>query len=91
MNNSAYNQCYNCKNLIRYYTKGIKQFNKSDLGWCVEKQEHVNVKNQCINFIATPKHKIRKRSINRYLNDLLTEITEIRKVIEAEYISNEEM
>lgn len=77
-------QCYRCKNLDRYYTKGIKEFNPTKFGWCCKKRENVNIHDGCEQYVLKPKRN-RNRLLIRYcLNNLLTEITEIRKVIEAE-------
>ena len=77
-------KCYRCKNLDRYYTKEVKRFCKTKFGWCSEKQDTVQIQGCCDKFIFNPKSKKSNRMICHYLNDLLTEISEIRKVIEEE-------
>ncbi len=44
------NICAVCKNLVRYYTKELKQFDKSEFGWCCEKRQVVCVKGTCEHF-----------------------------------------
>ena len=82
-------QCYKCKNFDRYYTKGVKQFDKTKCGWCCKKQDIVTIHDFCENYILEHKsNKIIGRT-NYYLDVLLTEITAIRAVIEGAYDENE--
>lgn len=39
--------CSKCKYLDRYYTKGVKRFNRTEFGWCKKKRESVNVRGCC--------------------------------------------
>lgn len=84
-------ECYRCKYLDRYYTKGIKEYQKTRFGWCCKKQESVTIHNGCENFFAKPKQTRNMRLLRFCLNDLLTEISEIRKIIEAENGENKEL
>lgn len=77
-------QCYDCKYLDRYFTKGIKQFNKTGYGWCCSKCCTVTVHDSCNNYKYRDRQKRSKLLIRYYLNDLLTEISAIRTVIEAQ-------
>lgn len=76
-------KCYNCGYLDRYYTKGIKKFDKTKLGWCCKKLNTVTTDGGCEDFKYKKKPR-RNRMLKLALNDLLIEISEIRKVLEAE-------
>lgn len=84
-------ECYRCKFLDRYYVKGIKEFQKTNCGWCCKKQETVAIHNGCKEFSVKQTHKRNERLLRFYLNDLLTEISEIRKIIEEETSENKEL
>lgn len=84
-------ECYRCKFLDRYYIKGVKEFKKTNSGWCCKKQKTVEIHNGCEDFNARSKRKRNERLLRFYLNDLLTEISEIRKIIEAENREDEEL
>lgn len=83
--------CYKCKHLIKYYTKGVKRFNGTKYGWCCKRRGNVNIHDGCENYELKPKSKKKNRLFLRYyLNDLLTEISEIRKIAEVERSEREE-
>lgn len=84
-------KCFNCKHLERYYTKEIKQFCKTKFGWCSEKRNVVDTNGGCEQFGRKPVRRGRHRLLQCSLSDLLTEISEIRKVLEAEKSEREEM
>lgn len=77
-------RCNMCKHFNRYYTKGVTRFNQTEYGWCTRKCESVNIHDYCERYEV----RIKARGINRRakvcLNELLTEISAIRKVIEEE-------
>lgn len=77
-------KCYACRHLQRYYTKGNIQYNKTDVGWCRVKSECINVKDSCDKFTYRAKHIVIRRGIQRYLNDILLQLSSIRSIIEEE-------
>lgn len=83
--------CYRCKYLDRYYTKELKKFSKTPLGWCRQNRKIVSVKYRCEKFSVRIPKKIPGLILKHCLNDLLTEISEIRKVIEAEKNESEDL
>ena len=85
------NPCYRCKNLDRFYTRGVKQFNKTKVGWCCKKEEIVNVHDSCDKYELRKPCKRISKSIKFCLNDLLTDISGIREIIEDERRENEEV
>lgn len=78
-------KCSRCRYLDRYYTKGVTRFNKTDFGWCICKHKSVNIReDRCDKYEARKNARVPSRRIQVCLNDLLTEISEVRKIIEAE-------
>lgn len=84
-------QCYRCKYPDRYYTKEVKRFCKTKFGRCREKRAEMNIHESCERFEQRASVRGRPKLLKNYLNDLLTEITEIRKVLEEEKDEREEM
>lgn len=83
MNNSP-NICRKCKNFERYYTKGAKQFDKSPIGWCYCNRGVVSIDDCCDRFTVKAKVKMSKYTLRNCLSDLLTELSSLRHVIEAD-------
>ena len=77
-------ECYRCKFFDRYYTKEAKQYRRTKFGWCRKQVKSVNVHETCEYFIFKPPRKRCNEILSNALNDLLTQISEIRSVLEAE-------
>ncbi|MBD5132583.1 MAG: hypothetical protein HDT28_08380 [Clostridiales bacterium] len=88
---NEHNPCYRCKNLERFYTRGVKQFNKTKVGWCCKKVAVVNIHDSCEKYEPRKPCKRISRAIKFCLNDLLTDISAIREIIEDERRENEEV
>lgn len=84
------NRCSKCKHFDRYYTKGVTHFNKTVFGWCTKKHESLNVHDCCERYEAGTRTRGISRRAKICINDLLTEITAIRNVIEAEASGEQE-
>ena len=79
------NRCSQCKHFERYYIKGVKRFNKTNFGQCTQKRDIVNIHDCCERYKAGVRDRdITDRRVKVSLNDLLTEISAIRQVIEEE-------
>lgn len=76
-------KCSRCKYFNRYYTKGTKQFNKTKFGWC-QKSGVKEASASCPEFSIKQKGDNGLLFLKICLNDLLTEISEIRKILEVE-------
>ncbi|MDE7164834.1 MAG: hypothetical protein K2O04_05385 [Clostridiales bacterium] len=77
--------CGKCRYLDRYYTKEETRFNKTEFGWCMCKHSNVNIKEYvCEKYEIKKTTKIPSRRVQACLNDLIIEISEIRKILEAE-------
>ncbi len=85
------NKCFKCQKYNAFYTKGIKEFNKTKCGWCSGKREIVNCQDSCEKYEQRCKSYMYSPGAKRCLNSLLTEISEVRKILEAENEENKEM
>ena len=82
--------CSKCRYLDRYYIKGATRFSKTEFGWCMYKNKSIDIREDyCEKYEARKRPKVPSRRIQVCLNDLLTEISEVRKILEAE--SDEEV
>lgn len=84
------NKCFQCRSFYRYYTKGVKQFNKTKLGLCVEKQDTVNSNGGCDKFVIRTRVCQVSKLVWHTLNDLLTQISELRMIIEEDKNGSDE-
>lgn len=85
-------RCLRCKNFDRYYAKGSKRFNPTEYGWCLIRADHTITRDSCELFAARPTAgKKSDRPARYYLQELLTEITAIRQIMEEDSHENEEM
>lgn len=80
----AKGQCFQCRYCDRYYVKEIKSFKKINLGWCCQNRYTVDIHAHCDKFLQKKKNIVNTKLLKHYLSDLLTEISEIRKIIEDE-------
>ncbi len=80
------NKCSRCKHFEAYYVKQYKRFEKINFGFCrcPGVCETVKGTEVCENFILKKQSRMRKKLIKNCLNDLLNEISELRKVLDAE-------
>ena len=78
-------KCFRCRYFERYYTKGVKKFVMTDLGACYQRgREAVNKHDGCESY-EPRQYKVRSNRLLRcVLSDILTQISEVRKMIEAE-------
>ena len=87
----SFKKCYMCKRFDRFYTKGSKQYNRTKYGWCSEQTGIIDSNGEgCERFAKRPKQDRRDCMVTYYLSDILSEITEIRKVLEDEEQGDEE-
>ena len=83
-------KCYKCKHFNRYYIKEVKRFSKIKFGWCCKACGSVDAYGCCEKFVCNSRRKIIPELVQTSLNDLLTEISVIRNIIEEE-LNNEEL
>ena len=83
-------KCFRCGNLDRYYLKGVRSFERAPIGYCREKRQMVDVKDSCDKGCAKRGERLKRKFLGRALNDLLVQITEIRKYIEVIYNERDE-
>ena len=77
-------QCYRCGKFERLYVKGIKKYSATKYGFCREMESNVQIHERCENFAPKQRYKKSNRTVLVCLNDLLAELSEVRKVLEEE-------
>ncbi len=77
-----HNHCYNCARLKRYYIKGYKKFDPTECGWCGAKRQIVDVNEYCDKFTHRSYPRKPYSSVKLTLNDLLTQISALREMLE---------
>lgn len=75
-------RCYRCGHCERFYVQAVKQFDKSDCGWCSVRRTVVNIHDGCDRFRLKPLRGKDRKRIERCLNDMLTEMSQLRMLIE---------
>lgn len=75
-------QCYNCKYFERYYIKQMSKFEKTKLGRCFLHGNYVNIHDCCQDYVYKPRTKKINGFIQIQLNDILTELTTLRNILE---------
>lgn len=78
------NMCYKCRAFNRYYVKSVTKFNMTKHGLCCEFGKTVGGGDGCEKFVLRRKRKPMSQSIKFCLNSLLTEISQLRAIIEEE-------
>lgn len=84
-------KCYMCKYCYKYYTKGVKKFNRTKFGWCRMNGKVVCLQDRCEKYVSRPVRNKYHDNLKYYLSGMLTEISEIRQILEEETRENEEM
>ena len=77
-------QCFMCRNFDRFYTKGTRNFNKTKTGLCFKKGETVDIHGNCEKFLLRVPRRLPPKYLRYCLSDMLTELSEIRKMLETE-------
>lgn len=77
-------RCCNCTYFERYYTKEVKHYQSMKCGYCRKKRENVSSVDGCADFVSKPKPRRSLRLLKLYLSDILTEISEVRQLLENE-------
>ena len=77
--------CAICRDFNRFYTIGVTRFNETDYGYCNEHKRCVGEYDYCDDYTFCFYPKISKHVVLKNLNSLLTELSEVRRVLEEEY------
>ncbi len=80
-----------CEHYDCYYTKGTKRFNKAECGWCTKQRKDVKSRDSCNKFELKKRTFVPRCVVKNYISDILTELTELRLILEAEKSENEEV
>ena len=82
-------QCYKCGHFNKYYTNDGVRFQKTKFGYCRANRTNVSVHENCEKYAFMQHSKRRYDSlINARLNNLLTEISVLRELIEEDERDN---
>ena len=84
-------QCYRCKHLVRFYTKGTTRYKRINYGWCGKKRAVVETRECCDQYSLKHKNKRLDVSLLGALDIILTDISEIRNILQDEKTNEEEM
>ena len=76
--------CFRCKEFDRFYAKGSKKYNKTKFGWCCKKQDTIEANDGCDKYVFKGKDKPSDRPIKLRLDELLTEISQLRLMLEED-------
>ena len=76
--------CRKCRYFDQYYTKEIRHFRQTGFGWCRRKKRAVGAEENCEAFSLRERARENNLMLKCCLNDLLTQMTEIREMLEAE-------
>ncbi len=83
--------CYNCGYYSPYYTKGYLKFSKTNCGYCRQKRAMVDKHGDCDRW-ANIKYRYNlfdKAAIKKALYEVLSQLSEIRQIIEEAQKGNE--
>lgn len=89
MEESKHTVCCRCKYFNKYYTKGLKDFVGTELGWCREKEFTTGLHNTCQHFEYRPRKKISSRTLKVHISNMLVEITGLYNIIKKELEEDE--
>lgn len=77
-------KCYNCSFFHRYYTQKGIQFVQTKFGFCYKKNEVFPIQHFCDGFIFKNRSITVKSMVQDRLNELLTEISTLRNILQEE-------
>lgn len=78
-------ECYRCRYFDRYYTKETRHFQPTKCGFCCKVQTVVSSHGDCEHYEAKLYRYKKDVLLKGCLSDLLTEISELRSMLEAEH------
>lgn len=74
--------CRDCGEYKAYYTKEYCHFNRQDHGFCAKHEKIVEKQGMCAFWRSNLfRRKMRKKVAIRALNDILTNLSEIRQIL----------
>ena len=78
-------QCYRCENFSKYYTNDGVRFQKTTFGYCRVNKKIVTIHDSCEKYAYAHRSSfIFDSLLNARLNNLLTEISVLRELIEED-------
>lgn len=77
--------CYGCKYYKPYYTKGYKQFDRCDIGFCTEKEATVDKKEYCEKFTCMYYARTnRKQAALAAVAENINVLVELKQILEED-------
>lgn len=76
--------CYRCKHFDRYYIKEDMNFRQTKYGWCRSEKREVQSKESCEQYATRVYARRSNLLLKGTLHALLTEISAVRNILEAE-------
>lgn len=83
------NKCKRCKYFYVFYTRGIKRYSATEYGWCRKNVRIAEQNEKCEQYLYKGKQQTSKRFTRLILSDMLTDLSEIRSVLQGEKDENE--
>lgn len=84
------NKCYLCQKLCRYYTKGANKYDKTNCGYCTAQGRIVGIHDGCEQYEKRRVQRRNKAMLDRRINDLLTQVHEVRRILESKRDNEED-
>ena len=85
------NQCNKCVRFNRFYIRGSRRYEKTNCGKCSINKNIVSSDDTCKKFFRKSSKIFRSKQLVRSVNNMLLEISQIRKRLEEEINEDEEM
>ena len=85
------NKCDRCRNFDRYYIRGVRRFDMTELGWCRATGNTVKTQDCCGRFAEKREEQKPRRAVEVCLNNILADISAVRSILEEEKQENEEV
>ncbi len=75
-------QCFWCKNFVRYYKKGTQNFIITKYGWCCENNENVRATYTCEKHELKAVNKRAEKFTLHSVKELLQTLTQLRQIVD---------
>lgn len=84
-------ECLSCGNYQAYYTKGHCKFEKAEQGNCVKNKKTVQKNESCEQWRNNDFHKkVRKTVCLKALNNIISDLAELRQILGEEILEPED-
>ena len=83
-------RCCRCTHFQRFYTMGLRKFNRTKIGRCCKCDEIVNALDTCVNWEIDTRKLSTNYGLKFSLHDLMVKLSTIRQLVE-EYEKDEKL